>query len=378
MIKKLVSNFKDLPDWSILVLAVIIYLPLTFLGYGSDSDAYNVVRIGKFFAQTFDYIPSRNPGFFVHETATFFLNSLGGSLLSNLGTLLMSLVSLASFMKILRKLEIPNVKLLAAALMIQPFYWVNSTSTMDYIWALGFLLLGFYLIMSNRIGAAGIALGLSIGSRFNTILPVIGILFFCILTSCQSRRRVFLSGIVALVVGLICYLPAADFTEWHPLRLFSASIGSPELWTPILRIGRFFYKNLMFWGIPPLIWLLVIIIVALKNLNIRRELAADGATWLSLGIIISVELLFLAYPIEMDYLIVLIPFVLILTGKVLHARPKMIWVLIFLTFVCNFIWINPAHPTIPNQTTGAVYGLWLEPGYLIQDISTRINILRIN
>lgn len=374
---KLIFRVEHLPDWSILILAVIIYLPMTFLGYGSDSDVDNVVRTGQYFARTLDYIPSRNPGFFVHETATFFLNSLGGSFLSNLGTLLMSLVTLASFMKILRIYEMPNVKLLAGTLMIHPFYWVNSTSTMDYIWALGFLLLGFELLFRKRSGAAGIALGLAIGSRFTTLIPVLGILVYGFFTSRLSRRVIVLAGSIALVVGLICYLPAVDFTEWHPMRLFSASMGSPELWTPILRAGRFFYKNLMFWGIPSLVWSIPILVNAFRNPCLRHELVAWKETWLSLRIIFSVELLFWSFPIEMDYLIVLIPFVLLLTGKALAGRSWMLWVLFFLILVWNFVWINPARPTVPDQTTGAIYGLWLEPGYLLQDISARLHILGI-
>jgi hypothetical protein len=374
---KFIFRVEHLPDWSVLVLAVIIYLPLTFLGYGSDSDVDSVVRIGQYFARTFDYIPSRNPGFFVHETATFFLNSLGGSFLSNLGTLLMSLVTLASFMKILRTFEMPNVKLLAGVLMIHPFYWVNSTSTMDYIWALGFLFLGFDLLLSKKISAAGIALGLAIGSRFSTVIPVFGILIYGIFTPRLSRRVIFLAGSIALAVALVCYLPAIDFTEWHPLRLFSASVGGPELWTPMLRAGRFFYKNLMFWGIPPLIWNIPILVSTVRNPLLGKEFKAWNETWLSLGIILSMELLFWAFPIEMDYLIVLIPFVLLLAGKALASRSWMLWVLFFLILVCNFVWINPARPTVPDQTTGAVYGLWLEPGYLLQDISSRLHILGI-
>ncbi len=377
-IKDLYRKISQYPDWTILVLAAIIDLPLTFLGYGSDSDAESVIRTGQFFARTFDYVPSRKPGFFVHETASFFLNSVGGSVLTNLGTLLMSLIALACFMKILRKLHIPNVKLLAAVMMIDPFYWVNSASTMDYLWALGFLLLGFYLLLSKRHLGAGIALGLALGSRFSSVIPVIGILIFSFFTRRELWRGWLLTCLLTLLVGAVCYLPAVGFTEWHPLRLFAASVGDASLWSPVLRAGRFLYKNLMFWSIPALLWMIVIIATLIRKPDRQQKISSTGITYMSLGIIAGLELLFLAFPIEMEYLIASLPFVLMILGNGLTSRNWMLWVLFFLVLISNFLWLNPAHPINPNQATGAVYGLWIEPGYLLQDISSRLKLLAMN
>lgn len=375
-IRKFIRRVSEFPDWSILILAGILYFPLTFLGYGSDSDALSVVRSGQIFANSFDYIPSRRPGFFVHEVATFFLNSLGGSLLSNIGTLAMSLVTLFCFMKILRNLRIPNVKLLAVILMVHPFYWVSSSSTMDYIWALGFLMLGFYLLLSNRFTGAGIAIGLAIGSRFTSLIPAIGLLVYGFFTLSRSKRAVCWTALLAILVGFVCYLPALDFAEWHPLTLFSASMGSSSMWTPTLWVGRFVYKNLMFWGIPGFLWLVFMFIKKPTSHTGDNPNNVRKINDLCIGVILGMETLFLFFPIAMDYLIVIIPFVLLLVSRVTLHRRWALWVLLLLILSANFIWLNPAHSTSPNQTSTVIYGFWLDPGHLLQDVAIRLQSLR--
>ena len=81
-----------LKRYRVLVLAAALYFPLIFFGYGSDYDAHGVVWAGKHFVKTLDYVPSRSHGFLVHETMTLILNTLGGSLLTNLVSLYMDLV----------------------------------------------------------------------------------------------------------------------------------------------------------------------------------------------------------------------------------------------------------------------------------------------
>lgn len=67
---------------------------------------------------------------------------------------------------------------------------------------------------------------------------------------------------------------------------------------------------------------------------------------------------------------------LILLGKLFPQQPKLLLVLFFLVLLSNFLWINPARSITPNQTSSVVYGLWLEPGYLLQDVATRLALLK--
>ncbi len=147
---RLSDKVESLPSWVLLAVAAGLYIPLAFLGFGSDSDAFSVVRTGQHFVETLDYVPSRLPGFFVHEVFVYFLNLVGGSLLSNLGTVAMALITLNSFRRICQYFQVPHATLLTAILMVQPFFWVNATSTIDYLWALGFCLLGFDLLLNRK------------------------------------------------------------------------------------------------------------------------------------------------------------------------------------------------------------------------------------
>jgi len=372
--RKLINRVSSLPDWALPALAALLYFPLVFLGYGSDSDSQGIVWAGQNFAATLDYVPSRNPGYLVHEAAVYFLSSLGGSLASNLGTLAMALAALISFRRVCGHFGIPNAGLLAGILMVHPFFWANAAATMDYVWALGFFLLGYDLLLSGRFTGAGAAFALAIGSRLSTCILVGAVLLHLFFARPASRRGLFLTAALAGFFGAVCYLPALDFTEWRPQAWLSASVGDPDLWTPVLRLGRFFYKNLMFWGIPAVLWLAALAVLAWRERSGRAGLAIPGLTLLAAAVIAAVEILFLRYPIEMEYLLPLLPFVLMLLGAALPRRRRLLWVLLALVLIANVVWINPARPVTPGQAAEVVYGLWLEPGYLVQDILLRLSM----
>ncbi len=370
----LLQRIARLPLWSLVVLAAVLYIPLAFLGYGSDSDSYNVVRTGQYFVETLDYIPSRLPGFFVHEVFVYFLNLAGGSLLSNLGTVAMALLMLVSFNHVCRNLQVPHFNLLTLIFMLHPFIWVNAASTIDYLWALGFAFLGFECLLRKKYIAAAIFLALSIGSRLSTVL-IVGLFFlFTYIKMKDQRRNLFVTGFAVALFSFVLFIPALDFLEWDVSRWLVLSTGDPVLWTPLLRIGRFFYKNLMFWGIPAAMWLIYILFRGLLS-GLSQAKKWDLLTWICLAVILACEVLFLKAPIEMEYLLPLLPFVLILLSKGYDRQPQNLLVLLVLVLLANFIWINPARSITPNQTSGVIYGLWVEKGYLLQDITTRLAIL---
>lgn len=365
-----------LPVWSLVVLAAMLYIPLAFLGYGSDSDSFNVVRTGQYFVETLDYIPSRLPGYFVHEVFVYFLNLAGGSLLSNLGSVAMALLLLVSFNRVCRILQVPHPNLLTLVLMIHPFVWVNAASTIDYLWALGFAFLGFERLLKKKYIAASMLLALAIGCRLSTALVIGLFLLYVYLQYKDQRRNLLLSGLAVALISLLLFIPPLDFLEWDISRWLVLSMGDPMLWTPQLRIGRFLYKNLMFWGVPAALWLLFMFargVIKPGTIQVRKW---DLLTWFCLAVILASEVLFLRVPIEMEYLLPLLPFVLILLGRGFTRQPKYLLILLALVFLANFLWINPARSTSPNQTSAVIYGIWLEKGYLLQDISTRLAMLR--
>ena len=373
----LIERIERLPLWSLVVLAAVLYIPLAFLGYGSDSDSFNVVRTGQYYVETLDYIPSRLPGYFVHEVFVYFLNLAGGSLLSNLGSVAMALLMLVFFNRVCRLLLVPHRNLLTLILLVHPFVWVNAASTIDYLWALGFAFLGFERLLKKKYIAASIFLALAIGCRLSTALIVGLFLLFVYLQNKVQRHNLLLIGLGVAFISFLLFIPPLDFLEWDISRWLVLSMGDPILWTPLLRVGRFLYKNLMFWGIPAALWLLYLSVRTVVKPGTMHVRKWDLLTWLCLAIILASEVLFLRVPIEMEYLLPLLPFVLILVGKGFARQPKNLLMLLVLVFLANFLWINPARSTSPNQTSAVVYGLWFEKGYLLQDISTRLAMLRL-
>ena len=373
-IKKVVESIKQSKDIQILLLAFFIYFPFIFLGYGSDYDSYNVLWAGKNFIETLDYVPSRVPGFFVYETITFFLNIIGGSFLTNFGSLCMSLVILSVFIYLCKRYGVPNYRFLAIIMMVHPYYLVNSTCTMDYLFALGFTMVGFWMLLEGKFVAAGVTMALGIGSRLTTALVAGVMLLWAFIFEVQDRKRIFLSGVIMAIFSFIFYLPPIDFAEWKT-HIFLPSIGGEEFWSLYLRAGRFIYKSVYFWGPPVffiLIWGLVRLGTSGKLMGNKKLLQISI---LALALIIGIEIFYWRLPTEPSYLIPTIPFWMIQIGFAFSDKKWVLGLLLSLVIISNFVIINIARPDKVNQATGAEFGLWVEPGHLVKDVQKRLEYL---
>ena len=362
--------FDFIKKYHLYLLALVLYVPFIFLGYGSDMDTYRVLWMGQRFMTLLDYVPSREPGFLVFETVTNLLNLIGGSLLTNLGVLSMSLVVIYCFKQILEHYQVPNPSLLIMILMVQPYYWVNSTCTMDYLFALGFSFLAFTLLIKGNWVFGGMAIGLAVGSRISAGLTCAGILLFLFITLPHLRRRMVLAGVVASVVGVICYLPTADFVGWN-LRFLRPTIGGAEYWSLYLRLGRLFYKSLTFWSIPVVLALLAAGLLAVRQAASIRRSPYAAIFIFSAAMVLAYEIFYFNIPTEPAYLLPSVPFMLILLGVILKDKRWPLAVVVCLVLVSNFVAVDFARPNDVNKATGAVYGLWITPGHLVEDVQAR-------
>ena len=373
-IKKVIESFKQSKDLQILLLAFFIYFPFIFLGYGSDYDSYNVLWVGKNYIETLDYVPSRVPGFFVYETIIFFLNIIGGSFLTNFGSLCMSLLILAVFIYICKRYDVPNYRFLAIIMMVHPYYLVNSTCTMDYLFALGFTMIGFWMLLEGKFVAAGVTMAMGIGSRLTTALVAGVMLLWAFIFEVQNRKRIFLSGVITVIVSFIFYLPPIDFAEWKT-HIFLPSIGGEEFWSLYLRAGRFIYKSVYFWG-PPAFFILI---WGLVRLGISGKLKGNKKLLqiciLSLALILGIEIFYWRLPTEPSYLIPTIPFWMILISFAFSDKKWVLGLLLSLVIISNFVTVNIARPNKVNQATGAEFGVWIEPGHLVKDVQKRLEYL---
>ncbi|MCE1253896.1 MAG: hypothetical protein LWX83_10150 [Anaerolineae bacterium] len=364
---------KNLKQYDIYLLALLMYVPFIFLGYGSDMDTYRVLWTGQRMATLLDYVPSRPPGFLVFETITYFLNSIGGSILTNLGAVVMSLVMIYCLKFILETYQIPNRFILLLILMVQPYYWMNSTCTMDFLFALGFSFLGFVLLLQGKNTFAGIAMGLAIGSRISAGLACAGFLLFLFITQPQQRRKLILSGFIMGLIGILVFLPSADFAGWS-LRFMRPAVGGAEYWSLFLRAGRFVYKSLTFWSIPVIVLLAAALFLAFRRFKDIRQSPQAKIFIFSAVMLLAYEAFYFYIPTEPGYLLPTVPFMIILLGIILSDKRWMLVTIVLLLLASNFVAINVARPNVINKATEAEYGLWIEPGHMISDVQARANL----
>ena len=162
-----VGRFLDL-DWTkkpyiflLTLLFVISRAPLLNLGFGSDPDAWRVADSALDLHYFSTYHPSRFPWYPLYE----FFNSLiinYGWLATNVATMIISLISVIVFAKILNELNIKNKGLLVITYAFLPILWINSASTMDYVWALTFILFTWFFIIKKQYLLTGFMMGLAI------------------------------------------------------------------------------------------------------------------------------------------------------------------------------------------------------------------------
>jgi hypothetical protein len=194
------------------VLGLVVFatrLPWVNASYGIDGDSFRVVLAARALSETGQYEASRLPGFPIHEYVTSFMVT-AGPVATNCATAFLSMLAFYSFLSILCHFHIPNSVLLSVAFALTPVIYINSTCTIDYIWALAFSLLSTALVIRGRpaLWAGGISLGMAIGCRITSgamIVPLVSYLWM----NHEGKRRyehaiVFLATV--LLVGSLCYV----------------------------------------------------------------------------------------------------------------------------------------------------------------------------
>jgi len=285
---------------------------LVFLdfGYGTDPDAWRVALTGEYLLREGDYYPSRLPGYPLHEfvtTATMWTGSFLDNpwVLTNLTTVAVSLAGVYLFAMLARKLDLPNAGLLTLGFAFAPLLWINSVMTMDYMWALTFLLAAYLAILYRSPTAAGLALGVAAGFRLTSLfmLPV----FWVLLVRTGSREHLRTVTFTALAITLGAYTLALMDYGLNVLNFYDEPVQYQEF---IKRLGKD--------GLGIVGGLALIVALALSAKRLRRfpaDLVRDPQvlTWAA-----TIAIFFVSYmrlPHEIAYLIPLFPF-----GYFLMAR----------------------------------------------------------
>jgi hypothetical protein len=371
MLNNLFKRIK-FSDYAYLLLFPL-YIPLTFLGFGTDSDTYTALNAWKYFLTTHDYVPSRLPGYVIHEMGIYYATKIGDSLLSNLISLLFAALLCLFLIKILKHYSIPASAILLVIL--NPVFIVNSTSTVDYIWAMCFFVIGFYLLIKEKIIWACLAIAFSSAIRLSYAFLILAVFINFFLYFLREKKKsvgvFFLGGILILIINFAAYYLPIDFTEWKLSVFFTASLGNNAMWSPIMRISRWGYKNVLFWGVPSVFFVLVLLFIKSKKLVSLLKSDFKMIALISAILILIVEAIFLKYPIEIEYLFPILPFMAMIFGILYNKKQWILVLLSTLILINGFFSISIARPDVPNHSTGAIFELAPTQGYLLSDISNR-------
>lgn len=340
-----IKKFLDL-DWTkkhyILILGFLFILsriPFLNLGFGADPDAWRIAGSAFDLSYFHIYHPSRFPGYPLPE----YFNSLVihyGWLATNAATMVVSLISVIVFAKILNELNVKNKGLLVITYAFLPILWINSTVTMDYMWALAFILLTWFFILKKQYVIAGLMMGLAVGSRITSAILILPFLYLILVENEEIKKIIYFLTITcasALILFMPLYLQyGLNFISYYPTQT-----GISFVW----------YYMTSYFGILAIFLGLIVFISSSKNL-LKNVLKKDELTIFLLSSIFLVVFLYIGAPYEMSYIIPAIPFGLVLLSKI--SKKKLFGILCIFLLLNSFVSIGLSSDLSPVIGNGAV------------------------
>ncbi len=204
------------------VVYVASRLPWLNLGYGTDPDAWRVALTAEHLLSKGEYLPSRLPGFPLHELVTVPLVR-GGWVWTNLSTVMVSLAGVYLFARILAELNLPNKGVLTLAFAFTPLLWINSVTTMDYMWALTFILGCYLALIRGRSLLGGVCLGLAVGFRITSAWAAFAFLIW-LWRERRLRSAIPFLGAMGLT-SLVAYSPVLATYGLRMFNFYDAKVG---------------------------------------------------------------------------------------------------------------------------------------------------------
>lgn len=266
-------------------------------GYGTDPDAWRVALSGYWLWDHHEFYPSRLPGYPVHELASAAVIK-GGWLATNSLTALVSLGGLWFFAAIARRLELSNRAVIVVAYAFTPLLWINSMTTMDYMWALSFILGAYYMLLEERPSWAGLFLGLAAGSRLPSLVFLLPFVLFLVRSDRSDEIRDFVTW--TIFVPVVAYSLILWKYGFYFLNFYDSDVG-------YLNVLRLLGKDTL--GLLGSMTVMLALAVSLPRLSrLPRDVLRDPnvMVWV-LAIVIGI-IVFLRLPHEAAYLLPIYPF----------------------------------------------------------------------
>ena len=184
---------------------------------------YRVLNAAQSIAETGKYVASRLPGYPLYEYLIALTSAKNNVALANGLTALFSGLAILFIALILRRLCVPQYRLVALATAFVPLVYVNSTVTMDYLPAMAFQLAAVYCVLTHRPKVAGFFLGLAVGIRLTSILMWVPMAYWLWVDRKKSdwfSRIVWFSS-MTMAIGIVAYFPVWLQYRWDFLTVYN-------------------------------------------------------------------------------------------------------------------------------------------------------------
>jgi len=298
-------------------IVFISRLPFLDAGYGTQPDAWRVAMTARSIALTGEYSASRLPGYPLHELVCS-LFWRGGPWVLNGLTALFSGIAGGFFALSLKRLGSHRYILGGLALSFVPVIYVNSTMSLDNVWALAFILAALYFVLVNRTLVAGICLGVAIGCRITSAAMMVPMVL--LLAHGNDRQealqRIFKLCVPATIIGAAAF--AIVFATYGPGFFRFSEHGYPAVADIIRR------ATVDVWGVLGIVGLLAAMILFVINSSKLRSIKTDSSARIQLlAWLVAIAIYTIAYlrlPHQSRYLIPAVPFIILALETILTER----------------------------------------------------------
>ena len=294
---------KNINILLLFIFVVLTRLPYIFDGFGSEDDSWGLILNAQLMAKTGEYSFSRLPGhplqeylfsFFPNAPALFF-NGLSG---------LFSFLAAYYFYALAAFLKIRNAFTWTIIFLSIPIIWISSVYTIDYLWALAFILAAFYYFLNEKLLIAGLFLGCAIACRITSGAVLIGFLFMNgnPFSSINIKRNLII-GTATLIITVVWFVPAF-------LRYGISFFGTYPL--PYPSLPKIAYKfSLGVWGASGFFAIIYLVYLKIKN----KSNTIQPSLLKGMCIIMALfTVAYIVYPQKAAFLITVVPFLLLIVA----------------------------------------------------------------
>jgi hypothetical protein len=309
-----------------LVVFTIVFvsrLPFLDVGYGNEQDGWRVASAARYIGTTGEYRASRLPGFPIVEFVCSLVR-IQGPWAMNLLTALASAIAVGTLALIVKHYRCKDFILLALTFAFTPIVFINSTITMDYLWAMMFVMFSWYAGLKVRPITAGLFLGLAAGCRITTAVMLIpfALLFFEKQDLKSSFYKIVKFWIATGIGIIIAYLPV--FLNYGIRFITDYKRDSIPSFIVIAK-----FVTIDVWGVIGSIAIASILMLTLINSrknfdpSIPTALSHENVrVWIAVLTLFIVE--FALHPMKGAYLIPAIPFFLLFSARYLRRNQFLI------------------------------------------------------